>query len=131
MSPWLANTMKPNSPTTSYQIKGNLANQGDPATTSKHQYVLRFVISGEHAVICQKTQPNVACTGHATAQTVSHRHPAAAARVWARVRPCGICGGQRGTEIWFLRALLFTLRIREGTSWTHVVYSRTEDCIRL
>jgi hypothetical protein len=46
--------MKPTSPTTSYQIKGNLANQGDPATTSKHQYVLRFVVSGEHAVICQK-----------------------------------------------------------------------------
>jgi hypothetical protein len=32
---------------------------------------------------------------------------AATARVRARVRPCGICGGQNGTGVGFLRVLVF------------------------
>jgi hypothetical protein len=37
--------------------------------------------------------------GRAITQAVSRRLPAAAARVRAQVRSCGICGGQSGTSV--------------------------------
>jgi hypothetical protein len=49
--------------------------------------------------------------GRAIAQAVSRRLPTAAARVRAQVRSCGICGGQRGTGIGFLRVLRFPLPV--------------------
>jgi hypothetical protein len=50
--------------------------------------------------------------GHVIAQAVSRRLPIAAARVRARVRSCGICGGQSGTGAGFLQVLRFPLPIR-------------------
>jgi hypothetical protein len=47
--------------------------------------------------------------GRAIAQAVSRWLPAAEARVRARVRSCGICGGQSGTVAGFLRVLWFPL----------------------
>jgi hypothetical protein len=49
--------------------------------------------------------------GRVIAQAVSRRLPNAAARVRARVRPCGICGGQSDTGAGFLRVLRFPLPI--------------------
>jgi hypothetical protein len=49
--------------------------------------------------------------GRAIAQVVSRRLPTAAARVQARVRSRGICGGQSGTRVGFLRVLRFPLPI--------------------
>jgi hypothetical protein len=37
-------------------------------------------------------------SGRAMAQAVSRRPLTAEARVWSRVNPCGICGGQSGTR---------------------------------
>jgi hypothetical protein len=45
----------------------------------------------------------------AIAQSVGHRLPTAAARVRAKFRSCGICGGQSGTGAGFLRVLRFPL----------------------
>jgi hypothetical protein len=45
--------------------------------------------------------------GRAIAQAVSRWLPTAAARVWS----CGICGGQRGAGVGFLRVLRFPLPI--------------------
>jgi hypothetical protein len=42
------------------------------------------------------------------AQVVSRRPLTAEARVRARLNPCGICGGQSGTGIGFLRGLRFS-----------------------
>jgi hypothetical protein len=50
--------------------------------------------------------------GRAIAQAVSGRLPTAAAQVRARVRSCGIYGGQSGTGAGFLRVLPFPLPIR-------------------
>jgi hypothetical protein len=50
----------------------------------------------------------VGCT---TVQAVSRWLPTAAARVRARVRSCGICGGQSDTGADFLRVLRFPLLI--------------------
>jgi hypothetical protein len=49
--------------------------------------------------------------GRATAQAVSRWLPASAARVRARVVPCEICDGQRGTRAGFLQVLRFPLPI--------------------
>jgi hypothetical protein len=49
--------------------------------------------------------------GRALAQAVSRRLPTAAARARARVRSCGICGGQSDTGAGFLRVLRFPLPI--------------------
>jgi hypothetical protein len=49
--------------------------------------------------------------GRAIAQAVSRQLPTAAARIRARVRSCGICGGQSGTGAGFLRVLRFPLPI--------------------
>jgi hypothetical protein len=45
--------------------------------------------------------------GRAVAQAVSRQVPTAATRVRARVRSCGIFGGQSDTEAGFLRVLRF------------------------
>jgi hypothetical protein len=45
--------------------------------------------------------------GRAIAQAVSRWLPTAAARVRARVWSCGICGGQSGAGVGFLRVLRF------------------------
>jgi hypothetical protein len=47
--------------------------------------------------------------GRAIAQALSRSLPTAAARIRARVRSCGICGGQSGTGAGFLRVLPFPL----------------------
>jgi hypothetical protein len=47
--------------------------------------------------------------GRAVAHAVIHRLPTAAARVPARVRPCGICGGQSVTGACLLRVVGFPL----------------------
>jgi hypothetical protein len=49
--------------------------------------------------------------GRAIAQAVSRWLPTAAARVRARVCSCGICGGQSGAGLGFLRVLRFPLPI--------------------
>jgi hypothetical protein len=49
--------------------------------------------------------------GRAIAQAVSRWLPTAAARVRARVWACGICGGQSGSGVGFLRVLWFPLSI--------------------
>jgi hypothetical protein len=49
--------------------------------------------------------------GHVVAQGVSRRLPTAVARFRARVRSCGICGGQIGTGAGFLLVLRFPLPI--------------------
>jgi hypothetical protein len=54
---------------------------------------------------------NVEENGRATAQAVSRWLPTTAARVLARVRLRGICGGQSGTVAGFLRVLRFPLPI--------------------
>jgi hypothetical protein len=59
--------------------------------------------------------PSTACTpsdlgllqGRTIAQAVSRLLPTAAARVRARVRSCGICGGQSGSAAGFLRVFGF------------------------
>jgi hypothetical protein len=45
--------------------------------------------------------------GRSIAQAANRRLPTSAARVRARVRSCGICGGQSGTGAGFLRVLRF------------------------
>jgi hypothetical protein len=49
--------------------------------------------------------------GRAIAQAVSHWLPTVAARVRARVRSCGIYGGQSGTGAGFLQVVRFPLPI--------------------
>jgi hypothetical protein len=49
--------------------------------------------------------------GRAIAQGVSRRLPTAAARIRARVRSSGICSGQSGAEVDFLRVRRFPLPI--------------------
>jgi hypothetical protein len=49
--------------------------------------------------------------GGAIAQVVSRRLPTAAARIQFRVRLCGICDGQSGTGVGFLRVTRFHLPI--------------------
>jgi hypothetical protein len=53
--------------------------------------------------------------GRATAQAVSRRLPTAA----ARVRSCGICGGQTGAGAGFLRVLRFPLPIIIAPTASH------------
>jgi hypothetical protein len=50
-------------------------------------------------------------SGRAIAQAVSRWLPTAAARVQTRVLSCGICGGQSGAGVGFLRVFQFTLPI--------------------
>jgi hypothetical protein len=50
-------------------------------------------------------------SGSAIAQAVSPRLPVAAARVRAKFKSCGICGGQSGTGAGFLRVFRFPLPI--------------------
>jgi hypothetical protein len=49
--------------------------------------------------------------GRAVAEAVSRRLPTAEARVRSQVKSCGICGGQSGTGVGFLRVLRFPLPI--------------------
>jgi hypothetical protein len=50
------------------------------------------------------------------AQAVSRRLPTAAARVPARVRPCGICDGYSGDGAGFLRVLRSPLPLTPPTA---------------
>jgi hypothetical protein len=54
--------------------------------------------------------------GHDVDQAISRRLPTAAALVRARVRSCGICGGQNGTGAEFLLVLGFPLPIIPPTA---------------
>jgi hypothetical protein len=56
-------------------------------------------------------KPYLAFQGLAIAQVVSCRLPMAETRVRSQVRLCGICGGQSGTGVGFLRVLRFPLPI--------------------
>jgi hypothetical protein len=56
--------------------------------------------------VCKKN----AVLGRAVAQAVGRRFPAEAAQVRARVRTCGICGGQNGSGAGFLQVLRFSLQ---------------------
>jgi hypothetical protein len=60
------------------------------------------------------------------AQVVSRRTPTAEARVLARVNPCGICGGQRGTgtAFFFSEFFGFPLSIYNSTValQTHIIW---------
>jgi hypothetical protein len=61
--------------------------------------------------------------GRAIAQAVSRWLPTAAARVRTQVRSCGICDGQNGTGIGFLRVLRFPLPILiQSTAFRVVIY---------
>jgi hypothetical protein len=75
------------------------------------------------------TTPRHSNSGHAITQAVGSWFHTAAARVRARVKSCGICGGQSGTGAGFLRVLRFPLQIfippiapqtpSSRTKWTH------------
>jgi hypothetical protein len=56
------------------------------------------------------------CCVRVVAQAVSCLLPTAAARVRARVRSCGICGGQSCTVTGFIRVLRFPLQIISPTA---------------
>jgi hypothetical protein len=56
-------------------------------------------------------EPKFLQAGCVTAQWVSRWLPTAAVRVRARVRSCGICGGQSGNGADFLRVLRFPLPV--------------------
>jgi hypothetical protein len=63
---------------------------------------------GEAATPCLLlTSPS----GRVIAQAVSRRLPTATTRVRAQVRSCGICGGQSGSGVGFLRVRRFPLLI--------------------
>jgi hypothetical protein len=71
--------------------------------------------------------------GRAIAQAVCRWLPTAAARVRARVWSCGICGGQSGARVGFLRVLRFPLPIfippiapQSPSSITWGLYNRPE-----
>jgi hypothetical protein len=72
--------------------------------------------------------------GRVIAQAVSRRLPTAVARARARIRLCGICGGQSGTGAGFLRVLRFPLPIvippiapQSSSSITWGWYNRTNS----
>jgi hypothetical protein len=83
--------------------------------TSKLNFCRVIIMFGEETLtkICQVTYVPL---GHAAAQVVSRWLPTAAARVRARVRLCGICGGRNGTRAGFLRVLPFPLPIITPTA---------------
>jgi hypothetical protein len=61
--------------------------------------------------------------GRAIAQAVSRRLPTLAARIRAQVRSCGICGGQSGTRVGFLRVLRFLLPVLMPQTAPHSSYT--------
>jgi hypothetical protein len=56
--------------------------------------------------------------GRTVAQAVSRWLLTAAARVRARVKSCGICGGQSGTGASFLRVHRFPLPLIQSTNYS-------------
>jgi hypothetical protein len=60
---------------------------------------------------CTKLRDTTQGKGRAIAQAVSRCLPTVAARVRVRVWPCGICGGQSGADVGFLRVLQVPLPI--------------------
>jgi hypothetical protein len=85
---------------------------------TRHHYIIIIRDFVGHYIYLKRYKKVVRCAiyrenvGRAIAQAVSRRLPIPAARVRARVSPCGICGGQSGTWTSFLRVLLFPLPIR-------------------
>jgi hypothetical protein len=67
--------------------------------------ISHYVWYSQVGQISEHRSPSGCIHGHAVAQAVSRWIPTAAARVRAQVRSCGICGGQSGTGIGFLRVL--------------------------
>jgi hypothetical protein len=70
--------------------------------------ILREIIADEVTFWRECMALEVGC---AIAQAASRWLPTAVARVRARVRSCGICGGQNGTGAGFVRVLRFPLPI--------------------
>jgi hypothetical protein len=97
----------------SISVTASTSQATDPALLSSLPVTLNMflrIIFGEKSLF--RNSSFVSLAGRAIAQAVSHRLPTAAARFRAQVSSCGICGGQSGTEVGFLRVLRFTLPIR-------------------
>jgi hypothetical protein len=72
-------------------------------------------------VTCNQPEGVYLPTGRAVAQVVSPWPPAAAARVGPWVKSCGICGGQSGTRIGFIRVHRFPLPLIHSTNCPTVI----------
>jgi hypothetical protein len=59
--------------------------------------------------------------GPAVVQAVSRRLPAETARDGARIKACGVCGGQSDAEVGFVRVLRLSPPIMHSTSFPTVV----------
>jgi hypothetical protein len=69
-------------------------------------YILCYIVLLGRLLKCYR---NLIQVGGAVAKADSRLLPTEAAWVRARVRSCGICGGQSGTGAGFLRVLWFSL----------------------
>jgi hypothetical protein len=69
-------------------------------------------------------------SGHTEAKTVSRRPSPAAARDRARLKSCGICGGQSGTGADFLLAPRFLLLLIYSTSRSIIITIHHPELIK-